>query len=71
MQHDESRLSRRDRRLDLLATHLAGLDPETERARDRLEGQIGGDLATLLVAALSRKSAPVPLARAQLVAVAA
>jgi hypothetical protein len=64
-------MSRRDRRLDLLAAHLAGFDPETERARDRLEDEIGSDLATLLVAALSRKSAPFPLARAQLVAVAA
>jgi hypothetical protein len=65
------RLSQRDRRLDLLATHLAGLDPETERARDRLQAEIGSDLATLLVAALSRRSTRVPLARAQLVAVAA
>ena len=65
------RLSQRDRRLDLLVTHLAGLDPDTVRARDRLEDKIGSDLATLLVAGLSRKIVPVPLARAQLVAVAA
>lgn len=65
------RVSQRDRRLDLLAAHIAGFDPDTPRARDRLEQELGGDLATLLVAALSRRSTPVPLARAQLVAVAA
>ncbi|HKT45818.1 MAG TPA: hypothetical protein VJQ85_13535 [Gaiellaceae bacterium] len=48
--------------LDRLAAHLACLDPDTERARDRLERALGSDLATLLVAALSR-SVTIPLAR--------
>ncbi|MGH2999753.1 MAG: hypothetical protein ACRDNM_10670 [Gaiellaceae bacterium] len=55
-------MSQRGVGLDLLAAHLAGLDPDTERARDRLERKIGRDLATLLVAALSR-SVSIPLAR--------
>jgi hypothetical protein len=50
------RVSQREHGLDLLAAHLAGLDPDSERARDRLERAIGSDLATLLVAALSRRS---------------
>jgi hypothetical protein len=57
------RLSQRELALDLLAVHMAGLDPDTERARDRLGEAIGPDLATLLVAALSRRSIRVPLAR--------
>ena len=57
-----SRVTQREVGLDRLATHLACLDPDTERARDRLERELGSDLATLLVAALSR-SVSVPLAR--------
>lgn len=57
------RLSQRESRLDLVAVHMAGLDPDTHRARERLEDAIGSDLATLLVAALSRRSNRVPLAR--------
>jgi len=55
--------SQRESGLDLLAAHLAGLDhPDTHRARERLEDAIGSDLATLLVAALSRRSIRDPLA---------
>lgn len=57
------RLSQKEVGLDLLAAHMAGLDPDTQRARDRLQDAIGSDLATLLVAALSRRSNRVPLAR--------
>jgi hypothetical protein len=64
-------VSQRDRRLDLLAAHMAGFDPDAPRARDRLEEELGTGLTTLLVAALSRRSAPVPLARTRLVAAAA
>jgi len=39
-------------RLDLLAAHLAGLDPDSARASDRLEDAIGPKLAHFLVAAL-------------------
>lgn len=56
-------LTQRERGLDLIAVHLAGLDPDGERARDRLELAIGSDLATLLVAALSKRSVIRPLAR--------
>ena len=49
-------ITQRERGLDLLAAHLAGLDPDTERACDRLERTIGSDLAKLLVAALSKRS---------------
>ena len=56
-------LSQREVGLDLLAAHMAGLDPDTQRARERLQDAIGSDLATLLVAALSRRSRRVPLAR--------
>ena len=69
--HEGPRLPQRDRGLDLLAVHIAGFDPDTRRARERLEAELGGDLATLLVAALSRRSAPGPLARTRRVAVAA
>jgi hypothetical protein len=58
-----ARLTQRERGLDLIAVHLAGLDPDVERARDRLEDAIGSDLATLLVAALSKRSVSRPLAR--------
>jgi hypothetical protein len=57
------RPSQRELGLDRLAAHLAVFDPGRERARDRLEDSIGSDLATLLVAALSHRSAGVPLAR--------
>jgi hypothetical protein len=56
------RASQREVGLDLLAAHLACLDPDADCARVRLERAIGSDLATLLVAALSR-SVSGPLAR--------
>jgi hypothetical protein len=56
-------MTQRERGLDLIAVHLAGLDPDAERARDRLEKTLGADLATLLVAALSKRSVSPPLAR--------
>jgi hypothetical protein len=62
MEHP-GRLSQKEMGLDLLATHMAGLDPDTLRARDRLQDTLGSDLATLLVAALSRRRRRVPLAR--------
>ena len=46
-------MSQRQAGLDLLATHLAGLDPDHERAGERLEREIGVKLARFLVAALS------------------
>lgn len=46
--------SPREEGLDLIAAHLACLDPDTERARERLEREIGPRLARLLVTALSR-----------------
>lgn len=49
--------------IDLIAAHIAALDPDTERARDRLDVEIGPDLAKLLVAGLTRRSVSVPLAR--------
>ena len=65
------RLSTRGRRLDLLAVHMAGFDPEAPRARERLEAELGADLTTLLVAALAQGSAAGPLARRRLAAAAA
>ena len=38
--------------LDLLAAHLAGMDPDSVRAKDRLEDAIGAKLARFLVSAL-------------------
>ena len=58
-----ARLTQRERGLDLIAVHLAGLDADVEQARERLEDVIGADLATLLVAALSNRSVSLPLAR--------
>ncbi len=58
-----ARLTQRERGLDLIAVHLAGLDADVEQARERLEDVIGADLATLLVAALSKRSVSLPLAR--------
>jgi len=49
-------LTQREKGLDLIAAHLAGLDSDVDRARDRLADAIGADLATLLVAALSKRS---------------
>jgi hypothetical protein len=46
--------SSREEGLDLLAAHLACLDPDTELARERLEREIGPRLARLLLTALSR-----------------
>jgi len=57
------RLPQKQSGLDLLAVHMAGLDPEAHRARERLEDAIGPDLATLLVAALGGRSNRAPLAR--------
>lgn len=57
------RLTQRERGLDLIAVHLAGLDLDGERARERLQRAIGPDLATLLVAALARRSVGEPAAR--------
>ena len=56
-------LTQREKGLDLIAAHLAGLDSDVEPARHRLEHAIGADLATLLVAALSKRSVSHPLAR--------
>ena len=53
----------RDVGLDLIAAHLEAFEPDAGRARDRLEHEIGRDLAMLLVAALSRGSTRVPPAR--------
>jgi hypothetical protein len=39
--------------LDLIAAHLASLDPDTAQARERLEHKLGSELASLLVAALA------------------
>jgi hypothetical protein len=66
-----SDLSQRERGLDRLIAHLTAFDPDAQCARERLEGTIGVALTTLLVAALSPRSAPRPLARLQLVAAAA
>ena len=57
-----SRVTQRAEGIDRLVVHLACLDPDTTRARARLERELGPDLATLLVAALSR-SVTIPLAR--------
>jgi hypothetical protein len=59
------------RRFDLLAAHMAALDPDTERARERLDREVGPALARLLVAGLSKRSVTGPLARRPRVAVAA
>jgi hypothetical protein len=45
--------SPRGRGLALLAAHCASLDPDTPRARDRLDAEIGAELAHKLVSALS------------------
>jgi hypothetical protein len=47
-------VSPREEGLDLLAAHLACLDPDVECARDRLEREIGPRLVRLLLTALSR-----------------
>jgi hypothetical protein len=46
-------MSQREVGLDRLAALLAGLDPDYVRARDRLEREIGAQLASFLVSALS------------------
>jgi hypothetical protein len=43
------------RGLDLLSAHLVSLDPDAPTARDRLDAQVGADLAAFLVAALSMR----------------
>jgi hypothetical protein len=58
-----ARVSQREAGLGLLSAHLAAFDPDSVRARDRLDAAIGPDLATLLVAALSRRSVAPPLRR--------
>jgi hypothetical protein len=45
-------MSQREVGLDLLAAHLAGLDPDYEPARERLEHALGPRLAGFLVSAL-------------------
>jgi len=40
------------RGLDLLSAHLVSLDPDAPTARDRLDAEVGPDLAAFLVAAL-------------------
>jgi len=57
MQMELAAVSPREEGLDLLAAHLACLDPETEQARDRLEREIGSRLTGLLVSALSSRVA--------------
>jgi len=52
----EPNVSHRDVRLDLIAAHLEAFEPDAGRARERLEHEIGEDLARLLVAALSGRS---------------
>lgn len=64
-------MSHRDVRLDLIAAHLEAFEPDAGRARERLEHEIGKDLARLLVAALSRGSVRVPPAARPSAAVAA
>jgi hypothetical protein len=49
----------REEGLDLLAAHLAGLDPDTERARARLERRLGADLTRLLLHALCGRHAAI------------
>jgi len=56
-------VSRRDAGLELIAAHLSAFDPDAERARERLEREIGAGLATLLVDALSRRSTRVAAER--------
>ena len=58
-----ARVSQREAGLDLLAAHLAALDPEALQARGRLEEALGPDLSRLLVAALSSRSVAPPLGR--------
>jgi hypothetical protein len=58
-----ARVSQREAGLERLGAHLAALDPDSPRARDRLDDAIGPDLATLLVAALSRRSVAPSLGR--------
>jgi hypothetical protein len=41
------------RGLELLSAHLASFDPETPTARERLDLELGSDLAAFLVAALT------------------
>jgi len=45
-----------NRGLKLLAAHLESLDPETVTARDRLDRQLGHELARKLVFALAARS---------------
>jgi len=44
-----------NRGLKLLAAHLESLDPETVTARDRLDRQLGHELARKLVFALAAR----------------
>jgi hypothetical protein len=45
------------RGIDLLSAHLVSLDPETPTARERLDAEVGPELAAFLVAALSARVA--------------
>jgi hypothetical protein len=47
---------REGRGLALLAAHCASLDPDAPSARDRLEAELGAELAQKLVVALSTGS---------------
>ena len=43
------------RAMRLLAAHLASLDPQTVQARERLEAELGSELARKLVFALAQQ----------------
>jgi hypothetical protein len=43
----------KERGVQLLVTHLESLDPEAVPARERLEAEIGNELARMLVFALA------------------
>jgi hypothetical protein len=45
-----------NRGVELLAAHLDSLDPEAVTARDRLDGQLGPELARKLVFALAART---------------
>jgi hypothetical protein len=49
---------RRGRGNDLLLAHVASLDPDTRRARDRLDAALGPQLAHKLMFALSFGATP-------------
>ena len=62
---NEPRAATRGARLVLMhCDRLSRLDPERIRARDRLEAELGRDLARFLVAALVRDERPCAAAHA-------